>query len=604
MSLTTTESLYSYPGDGSTVAFAFPRAAQSASDIKARVVSAAGVISVPSYTVSGSGSSWTVTFAAAPAASSTVEVYRDPDLVQQTDFTASGAPLDAVNSAMDRVYMALQRLDYRMDQSSAVWDENASALQVVATGSVSGRTLADRFADTVNLLDWGVVVNDESAASANTAAFNAALAYAYDADKAIALPAGIVYVQETGSSGYCLLNEGVPMRGVGRNGSIIAPVSTLSSSASIMRITPPSGEYIDFLPLEDFLIYMNISGSPKGKHGIHLYTPNATNLSAFRMRGVYITAGNDYSLRMENGVVNTQGVPANAIIENCYFAEGVNATYHGDNLSFVRNIFRSTGTRCGIRVYAVDLSGGVAGNLSVVGNNADCAGGFITVIRGRHIHIENNNVEQSSGAGSNGAVIDIDGSSGTIQGKNIIRGNHIGIFGTATVTSALRIHGTDDCVVATNDLESSISVASGIVVTSSASGVVLDSNTISGFTASVSDSGTGTLRQSTVPITTSDNGVPRFDSTAGALQTSNISIDDNGAVLQGAATIVDAAAGVRLPSYTAANIASAAHAVNTANKAAGKMIWDTTNNRVMVANGSNATSPWYVADASASVTPS
>jgi hypothetical protein len=68
--------------------------------------------------------------------------------------------------------------------------------------------------------------------------------------------------------------------------------------------------------------------------------------------------------------------------------------------------------------------------------------------------------------------------------------------------------------------------------------------------------------------------------------------------------VVDGAAGIRLPSYTAANIAAVGNAVNTANKAAGKMVWDTTNNRVMVASGSTAASAWYVADASASVTPS
>lgn len=58
-----------------------------------------------------------------------------------------------------------------------------------------------------------------------------------------------------------------------------------------------------------------------------------------------------------------------------------------------------------------------------------------------------------------------------------------------------------------------------------------------------------------------------------------------------------------LPSDSAANIASAAAVVNTRNKLAGLMIRDTTNNRVMVASGSSATSPWYVADGSASVTP-
>lgn len=67
--------------------------------------------------------------------------------------------------------------------------------------------------------------------------------------------------------------------------------------------------------------------------------------------------------------------------------------------------------------------------------------------------------------------------------------------------------------------------------------------------------------------------------------------------------VVDKSRGLRLPSYTAANIAAIGNAVNTADKAAGKMVWDTTNNRVMVASGSTAASAWYVADASANVVP-
>lgn len=58
-----------------------------------------------------------------------------------------------------------------------------------------------------------------------------------------------------------------------------------------------------------------------------------------------------------------------------------------------------------------------------------------------------------------------------------------------------------------------------------------------------------------------------------------------------------------ITSDSAANIASASSQVNTRNKLAGLMVRDTTNNRVMVASGSSATSPWYVADGSASVTP-
>jgi hypothetical protein len=61
--------------------------------------------------------------------------------------------------------------------------------------------------------------------------------------------------------------------------------------------------------------------------------------------------------------------------------------------------------------------------------------------------------------------------------------------------------------------------------------------------------------------------------------------------------------GLVLQSATAASIAAVANAINTTSKAIGKVVFDTTNNRLMVASGTAAASPWYVADGSASVTP-
>lgn len=66
----------------------------------------------------------------------------------------------------------------------------------------------------------------------------------------------------------------------------------------------------------------------------------------------------------------------------------------------------------------------------------------------------------------------------------------------------------------------------------------------------------------------------------------------------------DSAAG--LVPFSAANIASAAATVNTSPmfKYAGSLVWDSTNTRMMRADGGNTTSIWRVVDGSASVTPS
>jgi len=68
---------------------------------------------------------------------------------------------------------------------------------------------------------------------------------------------------------------------------------------------------------------------------------------------------------------------------------------------------------------------------------------------------------------------------------------------------------------------------------------------------------------------------------------------------------VDASAAyVKINSATATEIADVADAINTANKAAGTIVLDTTNSRIMVAVGGDADSDWAVADGSATVTPS
>lgn len=63
------------------------------------------------------------------------------------------------------------------------------------------------------------------------------------------------------------------------------------------------------------------------------------------------------------------------------------------------------------------------------------------------------------------------------------------------------------------------------------------------------------------------------------------------------------ARGFFFPPQAAADIASAAHAINTTNKQDGKAIWDTTNNRLMIAAGSAATDGWIPCTMGAAVTP-
>jgi len=67
---------------------------------------------------------------------------------------------------------------------------------------------------------------------------------------------------------------------------------------------------------------------------------------------------------------------------------------------------------------------------------------------------------------------------------------------------------------------------------------------------------------------------------------------------------VDATAGyIQLRTATAAQIGAIANAVNTSGKAAGTIVFDTTNSKIKVATGANANSTWVDADGTNAVTP-
>lgn len=67
--------------------------------------------------------------------------------------------------------------------------------------------------------------------------------------------------------------------------------------------------------------------------------------------------------------------------------------------------------------------------------------------------------------------------------------------------------------------------------------------------------------------------------------------------------LLDTVGGLSTQTAAAASIAAVGNAINTANKRAGKMVFDTTNTRLMVATGSAAADPWKSADGGTTVTP-
>lgn len=124
MTVQTNSARKSYAGDGSTVAFAFPYRFLVNADLKIYVRDAVGTETLKSittdYTVTGAGAGagGTVTFLVAPIVGETVVVIRDPDLLQEIDYSEGDAfPAETHESGLDKLTMVVQRLKDRQDRS-------------------------------------------------------------------------------------------------------------------------------------------------------------------------------------------------------------------------------------------------------------------------------------------------------------------------------------------------------------------------------------------------------------------------------------------------------------------------------------------------------
>lgn len=345
-----------------------------------------------------------------------------------------------------------------------------------------------------NVLDFGAVGDGTTN---NTAAIQAALDHCLTSKQTLFFPAGYYAVTESSSgSGYALINRGVSMVGEGTFYSQIVPLSTMPNTADFLRVTPNDGAYIDFLEFGRFSINCGYGGTKRGRRGIFVNTQQATNMSRWYVHDMYIMPGNDYSVYVDNNnAINVQGVPANSVIERNMFWEGMCLTKIGDSVTIRNNVLRSSdgSGREGVRLYMTDTSG-VAGHAIITENNIDCDGGAVLALRGRNVKVNYNNIEQTTGTGTaNGAIVDIDGSSGIIPWAEVT-GNHLGTFADGNPTTMIRINGSIGATVDKNTILSAFATSSAILTTINANNTDIGFNEIgTSFVTPVSNSGLQTM---------------------------------------------------------------------------------------------------------------
>jgi hypothetical protein len=190
---TTTE--VSYTGNGATTAFGFTFKATDKAWVK---VSLGGVAQASGFTVTlnanqGTSPGGTVTFAAPPATGATVKVQRTIPLTQSVVLKDGDRfPAKSVEGGLDRAVMLTQQVDRRVADAEAKHAADVAEMElalaqgavggndtyITATGAMSSRKLKDRFADVINVKDYGAAPDD---AIDDTAAFVAALQAAWAA---------------------------------------------------------------------------------------------------------------------------------------------------------------------------------------------------------------------------------------------------------------------------------------------------------------------------------------------------------------------------------------------------------------------------------------
>ena len=115
MTISTTTSRISYNGNGVTTEFSFPYRFLANGDLVVLSVSAAGVettkVLTTDYTLTGAGddAGGSVTMLVAPAVGTRLVIYRDTEVVQETDYISGDSfPAESHERALDRLTMILQ----------------------------------------------------------------------------------------------------------------------------------------------------------------------------------------------------------------------------------------------------------------------------------------------------------------------------------------------------------------------------------------------------------------------------------------------------------------------------------------------------------------
>lgn len=362
----------------------------------------------------------------------------------------------------------------------------------------------------VRAVDVGTMVaDDQGAAADNIAAVNAAIAIGLSQNWPVELPSGeggtYYYTQDGANPWGINCDGGVNIYGEGRMGATWAPVDGLDDTIDFMRIRPLGNS--NFHGINNIMVRQDKSGTPYGGAAFRLVYDDVASSQNWKFSRLYASAGLDYSFDSFNdAAINAQGVPFTGSLEDSYFGEGVKMVGFSDSMKFDHLTIRTTPGSGRVGLDIDPVTG--AACTSVLDCNIDASGGAINVRSGSNVNIERADIEQSTGAGSNGAVVNFSGSTAQVKSSGITK-SKIGIFQgaglpTNTVASSVRFGNTRSCFDDRTKHLPGMTVARVYDVTSSALHTSLRPSEIAlgagRFTTLANDLGVGT-RGIEIPLT-------------------------------------------------------------------------------------------------------
>ena len=424
-----------------------------------------------------------------------------------------------------------------------------SNTNVTATGSTTARTLANRFADVVNVKDFGAVGNG---ATDDTAAIQVALASVFSNKKSLYFPAGIYWYDGGGN-----LGNGNVMFGDGRDATTILSRLASPTSGYLIRasgygsglkglrfaagVTQTSGSYVWLSSPETFIEDFHMTGDFNGilmtgnvsriRHG--RFQDGAANAIRIRAEGgdnsqliddvlmgaqtpqissAGIRVRNSSALIISNTSVIQQGV--GLLIDPTTSTQGAN-TADGSVFSlYVNNCFFDNSSESGIKINATGTGSVVRSRFANCWAGSSASDGIKVINSGSGIvqgiyfdscHAVDN--LSSSGITTGGTIMDLSINGGLFaQNTNGIFLNNgtsnskicnatIGIGGGFTNNTANGIvlsSGVTDTTITGNIIRDNSS--NGISLNSGSDGFVITNNVIFGNSPNINIASTSNNR--------------------------------------------------------------------------------------------------------------